>query len=77
MDEEKYFIGKIPEENKKNYRNKIAPFKGELEIWYCQKQSVIVNFILISITILAVVKASSNLINYFFELPKHRLFNRG
>ena len=75
-DEEKYFTGNTPEENKNIYRNKIAPFKGELEIWYCQKQSVIVDFLLIIITIFSLVKPSSNLNNYFFkDLPKHPLFN--
>ena len=44
MDDKKYFIGKIPDEIKNVYLNKIAPFKGELEIWYCQKQFVIVNY---------------------------------
>ena len=75
-DEEKYFTGHTPEENKNIYRNKIAPFKGELEIWYCQKQSVIVDLLLIIITILSVIKPSSNLHNYLFkDLPKHPLFN--
>ena len=74
--EEQYFTGLSPAENKKIYRNKIAPFKGDLEIWYCQKQSVIVDFLLIIITILSVVKPSTNLHNYFFnDLPKHPLFN--
>ena len=75
-DEEKYFTGNTPEENKNIYRNKIAPFKGELEIWYCQKQSVIVDFLLIIITIISLVKPLSDLHNYFFnDLPKHPLFN--
>ena len=75
-DEEKYFTGKTPEENKNIYRNKIAPFKGELEIWYCQKQSVIVDSLLIIITIISLVKPLSDLHNYFFnDLPKHPLFN--
>ena len=74
--EEQFFTGLSPEENKKIYRDQIAPFKGELEVWYCQKQSVIVDFLLIIITILSVVKPSLNLHNYFFnDLPKHPLFN--
>jgi lipopolysaccharide/colanic/teichoic acid biosynthesis glycosyltransferase len=74
--EEQFFTGKTPEENKNIYRNKIAPFKGELEIWYCQNQTVLVDFLLIIITIISIVKPSSNFHNYLFKnLPKHSLFN--
>jgi lipopolysaccharide/colanic/teichoic acid biosynthesis glycosyltransferase len=74
--EEKYFTGKTPDENKDIYRNKIAPFKGELEIWYCQNQTTLVDLLLIFITILYVVKPSSNVHNYFIkDLPKHPLYN--
>jgi len=74
--EEIFFTGLSPEENKKIYRNKIVPFKSELELWYCENPSIIVDILLIIITILSVVKPSSNLHNYFFkDLPKHPLFN--
>ena len=74
--EEQFFTGLSPEENKKIYRDQIAPFKGELEVWYCQNQTVLVDFLLIIITIVSVVKPSSNLHNYLFKnLPKHSLFN--
>ena len=54
--EEQYFTGRSPEKNKNIYRNKIAPFKGELEIWYCQNQTVLVAFLLIIITIITFLK---------------------
>ena len=74
--EEQFFTGLSPAENKKIYRDQIAPFKGELEVWYCQNQTVLIDFLLIIITIVSVVKPSSNLHNYFFnDLPKHQLFN--
>ena len=74
--EEQYFTGSSPEENKEIYRGEIAHFKGKLEIWYCQNQTVLVDFLLIIITIISVVKPSSNLHNYLFKnLPKHPLFN--
>ena len=74
--EEQFFTGLSPAENKKIYRDQIAPFKGELEVWYCQNQTVLIDFLLIIITIISVVKPSSNLHNYLFKnLPKHPLFN--
>ena len=76
-DEEQYFKGKTPEENIKYYRENIAPFKGELELWYCQNQSIIFDILLIIVTISSLLFPASNLLNYFFDLPKHRLFNRG
>ena len=76
-DEQQYFTYKTPEENKKYYREQIAPFKGELELWYCQNHSIIFDIILIIVTISSLLFPASNLLNYFFDLPKHRLFNRG
>ena len=75
-DEEKYFINKDPAENKKYYEKEIAPYKGELELWYCTNQSIFVDILLIIVTILAVFVQSSKLHNYFIrDLPKHPLFN--
>ena len=74
--EEKYFINKDTKENKKFYKEKIAPYKGELELWYCKKQSIIVDILLIITTISTVFVPSLKLHNYFFrDLPKHPLFN--
>jgi len=75
-DEENYFIENSPEKNELIYQNKIAPFKGELEMWYYRNQSFIVDVLLIFITIFSIVKPSSNLHNIIFkDLPKHPLFN--
>ena len=74
--EEKYFINNDPSENKRFYKEQIAPFKGELEIWYSNNQSVIIDIFLIIITISSIIYPSSNLHNYFFrDIPKHPLFN--
>ena len=74
--EEQYFISKDPATNKKFYEEEIAPFKGTLELWYCNNQSVIVDILLIFITISSVFLPSSKLHNYLFRnLPKHPLFN--
>ena len=74
---QQYFTYKTPEANKKYYREQIAPFKGELELWYCQNQSIIFDILLIIVTISSLLFPASNLLNYFFDLPKHRLFTRG
>ena len=74
--EEQYFVSKDPNVNKIFYKEEIAPFKGKLELWYCNNQSSIVDILLIIATISAVFVKSSKLHNYFFrDLPKHRLFN--
>ena len=74
--EEQYFVSKDPNVNKKFYKEEIAPFKGKLELWYCNNQSSIVDILLIIATISTVFVKSSKLHNYFFrDLPKHRLFN--
>mgnify|MGYP000860517086 CR=1 FL=1 len=74
--EEQYFVNKDATENKKFYEEVIAPYKGELELWYCENQSIIIDILLIIVTISAVFVQSSKLHNYFFrDLPKHPLFN--
>ena len=74
--EEKYFINKDTEENKKFYKEKIAPYKGELELWYCENQSIFVDILLIIATISIVFSPSIKLHNFLFRnLPKHSLFN--
>lgn len=74
--EEQYFIGSSPEENEEIYRGEIAHFKGKLEIWYSESQTLLVDFLLIIITIISIIKPSSNFHNYLFKnLPKHPRFN--
>ena len=74
--EEEYFDNKDTEANRKFYQEKIAPYKGELELWYCKNQSIIVDILLIITTISTVFVPSLKLHNYFFrDLPKHPLFN--
>lgn len=75
-DEERYFIDKSTNENIKFHKEQIAPFKGELEIWYSNNQSVIVDMLLIIITISCLIYPTFNLHNIFFRnLPEHPLFN--
>lgn len=52
------------------YDNVIAPYKGNLEIWYVKKQSLIVYFALILVTIWIVLNPKSDLIwRLFRDLP--------
>ena len=74
--EEQYFTGVTPDENKTIYRDQIAPFKGELELWYCRNQSVIVDLLLIMVTLSSLFILSTNLLNkLFWDLPKHPIYN--
>ncbi len=55
------------------YENDIAPYKGELEVWYIRHQSVALDFLLILLTLRVIVSPESN---YCFkllrDLPKPR-----
>lgn len=56
------------------YREKIAPFKGELELWYQKNISFITDLKIILITIWIVVFSKSNIISFFFKnLPKSKI----
>ena len=75
-DEEEYFDNKDTEVNRKFYQDKIAPYKGKLELWYCDNQTVMTDLLLIIVTIFSVLFPSIKMYNYFFpSLPKHKLFN--
>ncbi len=56
------------------YREKIAPYKGELELWYQKNISFITDFKIILITIWIVFFPKSNVIKIFFkDLPKNKI----
>jgi len=53
------------------YKEKIAPYKAEVEIWYYQNQSVFVDFKLIFLTAWVIFFSNSNMVyNAFKSLPK-------
>ena len=53
------------------YKNVIAPYKGELEMWYQKNQSILVDFKLIILTALVIVFPSIRLhTKCFKDLPK-------
>ena len=53
------------------YRDKIAPYKGKLECWFVDNRSIKVYFVLIILTIIAVVFPKSNFAkNIYSDLPE-------
>ena len=55
------------------YREKIAPYKGELELWYQKNISFTTDFKIILITIWIVFFPKSNIVNLFFKnLPQNK-----
>jgi lipopolysaccharide/colanic/teichoic acid biosynthesis glycosyltransferase len=58
------------------YQREIAPFKGEVELWYKTHRSLLVDGMIVLLTALAVIFPKCRLIGKSFpSLPKHRLFN--
>lgn len=54
------------------YKNKIAPYKGELEIWYQNNYSFLLDLKLIFFTAFVIIFPKSNLYKIFFKgLPKN------
>ena len=69
-DEEKW-ISEFDGDKHKFYKEKIAPYKAEVEIWYYQNQSVFIDFKLIFLTAWVIVFPSSNIVeNVLKSLPK-------
>lgn len=53
------------------YKEKIAPYKAEVEIWYNQNQSIFIDFKLIFLTAWVIFFPSSNIVENIFKLlPK-------
>lgn len=57
------------------YKNEIAPFKGELELWYLKNQSFLLDMKLIFLTAWVVLFPDSRLPGRMLaDLPKHEVF---
>jgi len=53
------------------YKEKIAPYKGNLELWYQNRKSLLLDLSIIFMTVWVIFSPKSNLTNKFFkELPK-------
>jgi lipopolysaccharide/colanic/teichoic acid biosynthesis glycosyltransferase len=60
------------------YRREIAPFKGEVELWYKRNKSFWLDLKIIFVTAWVVVLPQSNIVRHAFPtLPGHPVFNRG
>ena len=69
-DEEKW-ISDFDGDKHKFYKDKIAPYKTDVEIWYYQNQSVLIDFKLIFLTAWVIIFPNSNVVYKVFEsLPK-------
>ena len=68
-DEEKWISDAIGDKHE-FYKNHIAPYKGELEIWYQKHLSFYTDFMLIFLTAWAIVSPENNLVyTVFNDLP--------
>ena len=69
-DEEKW-ISNAPGDKHEYYRKHIAPYKGELEIWYQRNLSFYTDLMLLFLTGWMIISSQSNLVfNVFKDLPK-------
>lgn len=69
-DEEKW-ISNAPGDKHEFYKNHIAPYKGELEIWYQKHLSFYTDFMLIFLTAWAIIAPESELVySVFNDLPE-------
>ncbi len=69
-DEEKW-ISDFNGDKHKFYKEKIAPYKAEVELWYYENKSVFLDFIIIFLTAWVIIFPSSNVVeNIFKSLPK-------
>ena len=57
------------------YKSVIAPFKGELELWYLENRSLVVDAKIIFLTALALFYSNEDLVNTFFpNLPQWKSY---
>jgi lipopolysaccharide/colanic/teichoic acid biosynthesis glycosyltransferase len=69
--DEEFLISNTKENPHEFYLNKIAPYKGALEIWYLKNKSFITDFKIIFLTAWYIVFPKSTLVQSFFKsLPQ-------
>ncbi len=58
------------------YKREVAPFKGEVELWYKRKKSFMLDMKIIFVTAWVVLFSGSKIVeSAFSDLPKHPIFN--
>jgi lipopolysaccharide/colanic/teichoic acid biosynthesis glycosyltransferase len=68
--DEEAILDKIPDNRDHFHDTVIAPYKGQLEKWYCNHRSLGVNFLLILITGLVLLRSKSDIVfSLFKDLP--------
>ena len=73
-DEESLISGVIDEDPHEFYKRVIAPYKGELEMWYLNNKSLFLDFQLIFLTAWIIIFPKSKLYEKWFKnLPKREL----
>ena len=69
--DEENWISNFEGDKHQFYKNNIAPYKTELELWYLKKSSLLVDFLLIFITAWVIIFPKSDLVSKIFKsLPK-------
>ncbi|WP_211228205.1 sugar transferase [Aequorivita capsosiphonis] len=59
------------------YKDDIAPYKGELELWYSKHRGILTDFLIIFTTAYVVIFPKSEIVHDLFkDLPKHNLFKK-
>lgn len=76
-DEEKYFDENLKEDPKVFYERVIAPYKGELELWYANNQSFWVDLKIIFITFYSILAPESDIATKAFNnLPEKMIHDK-
>lgn len=74
--DEEEIIHKSGEDYHAFYKREIAPFKGEVELWYKRNKSFLLDMKIIFVTAWVVLFPDSKIAERFFpDLPKHPIFN--
>ena len=74
--DEESIIARSGEDYHAYYKREIAPFKGELEVWYAQHQSLLLDLKIVFLTAWVVLFSESRLPQKWLkDLPKHPTFN--
>ena len=69
-DEEKWISSYVGDKHK-FYKNKIAPYKCELEVWYLKNKSIVNDFKIMFLTVLVIIRPNSDLIyKVFSKIPE-------
>lgn len=73
--DEEYFISNS-DNPEKFYKEKIAPYKGQLECWYVDNHSILIDIKIILTTAIVIIFPNSQVHNRLFnELPISKIFN--